>query len=238
MDYALCLEGPQGVGKSQVARVLGGEYTSQDLPDFHSRDAQQIATTRWVIEVADLAAVGRSQLDKFKAFLTITADTYVPKYERYPVTRKRWSVFLMTVNLEAGGYLRDQTGNRRVWPIAVGEIDIDRLAADRDQILAEAVACYRRGDRWWPETTEQNRMLTEAQEERTVSDPWTETISEWAFSRVGEFSTLDAALGLGLQPKDVNRSHETRIGAVLNKLGFIKRRGSRNGARVWLYRRP
>ena len=238
MDYALCLEGPQGVGKSQVARVLGGEYTSQDLPDFHSRDAQQIATTHWVIEIADLAAVGRSQLDKFKAFLTITADTYVPKYERYPVTRKRWSVFLMTVNLEAGGYLRDQTGNRRVWPIAVGEIDIDRLAADRDQILAEAVACYRRGDRWWPETTEQNRMLTEAQEERTVSDPWTETISEWAFSRVGEFSTLDTALGLGLEPKDVNRSHETRIGAVLNKLGFIKRRGSRTGVRVWLYHRP
>jgi type 1 fimbriae regulatory protein FimB/type 1 fimbriae regulatory protein FimE len=34
----------------------------------------------------------------------------------------------------------DATGNRRFWPVKVGQMDLDRVAADRDQLWAEASA--------------------------------------------------------------------------------------------------
>jgi hypothetical protein len=108
MDYALTLEGPQGEGKSSLIRILGGQYGSESLPDFHSRDAQQIAGESWIIEIADLAALGRSAIEQFKSFITTTADSFVPKYERHKVTRKRWCVFVMTVNPNGAGYLFDE----------------------------------------------------------------------------------------------------------------------------------
>lgn len=236
MDYALCLEGPQGAKKSQVAYVLGGEYTSEDMQSFNGRDAQQIAGSNWVIEVAEMAAVSRSDLEKFKAFLTVRNDTFIPKYERYQVTIPRWCVFILTVNPGGDGYLVDPTGNRRVWPITVTEIDIEALKRDRDQLLAEAVACFQRGDLWWPENAEQTKLLISEQAERTTEDPWARAVNEWADRQVSVFGTAEVAISaLGLTHKDLNRSVAIRIGYILKSLGWSRARMREGSDLNWVY---
>ena len=236
MDYALCLEGPQGAKKSQVAYVLGGEYTSEDMQNFNSLGAQMIAGSNWVIEVAEMAAVSRSELEKFKAFLTVRNDTFIPKYERYQVNIPRWCVFILTVNPTGDGYLVDPTGNRRVWPITVGTIDIHALKRDRDQLLAEAVVCYQRGDQWWPENEEQTKLLVSEQAERTEQDPWFKTVEEWTERQTTNFGTSDVAISaLSLQYKDLNRSVAIRIGNVLKKLGYKRKRLREGSDLSWIY---
>lgn len=240
MDNMLVLEGDQGVGKSTLVKILGGEWAGENLPDFHSRDAMQIVGSQWFVEISELAPARKSDLEAIKSFITRTEDTYVPKYARYPVTVPRWCVLIGNVNPDGVGYLKDTTGNRRFWPVKVGTIDTAKLRRDRDQLLAEAVACYRRGDPWWVENGEQTGLLTEIQEERTDQDTWEIVIEEWFRDRlVGTTCVLDIATGpLKMERKEINRAVETRIGYAMKRLGFSKKRVRSGKLLSWVFERP
>jgi putative DNA primase/helicase len=223
-DHALTLEGGQGAGKTAFVRILGNPYHAEGLPDFHSRDAQQIATSRWIIEIPDLASMDRSSIQQFKAFITTCEDTYVPKWGRHPATFKRWCVFVLTVNPEGeGGWLQDTTGNRRIWPVKVGDdLNLDALRKDRDQLFAEAKECYLRGDKWWAEQSEVH-LFEAVQTERLFHDAWEGPIAFHLEEKIGQgdtfFKMVDIARdALKLEPKDLNRPNQLRIANILKKL--------------------
>jgi len=142
---------------------------------------------------------------------------------------KRQCIFAGTVNPPADGrYLNDPTGARRFWPVTCcGRIDIDALRRDRDQLWAEAVVRYRRGDPWWLETEALERLAEAEQQARIVVDPWLPSIRDWLGDRteVSLGEVLEHGLGL---PSDHNGWPDAIVKRVVKILiddpGFNKAR--------------
>ncbi len=260
-DYMLILEGPQGAKKSSAIKVLAGaEWFTDELAEIGSKDAAQQMRGIWITEFPELDAISRAEVSRIKAFLTRTTDRYRPPYERYVITVPRQCIFAGSVNHET--YLRDETGNRRFWPVRCGNIDIEALARDRDQLWAEAVARYRKGTIWWLEEPELIALAQAEQDQRYHADAWDARIDRWLmFERrrvnhgyasyddwreeelerpspltdvsVGEI--LEGALGI--DPARWTKADQMRVGAYL-KTRLWERYQARNGRfREWRYRR-
>jgi predicted P-loop ATPase len=88
------------------------------------------------IELSELDNLSHAEVARIKAFMSRTTDRFRSPYGMRLVESPRQCVFAGTVN--HGTYLRDETGRRRFWPVVCGQIDVDALARDRDQLWAES----------------------------------------------------------------------------------------------------
>lgn len=176
-DYMLVLEGEQGAQKSKACRILARPaYFSDGLPNIakNAKDAQVHIAGKWLIEVAELFAFRHSHPTESKNFLTQCDQVYRRPYGRHEVTEPRQCVFIATTNEYY--YLRDTTGNRRYWPVDTGKIELKRLEADRDQLLAEAFVRRRlKRECYWPNRKFEVKYIVPEQRARlrqneTVSD--------------------------------------------------------------------
>jgi hypothetical protein len=147
-DLCLVLEGRQGGGKSSLVRLLAsgpGEGYFVDAPGLIAMDNKaraELLAGKWLVELAELSGMARSETEGVKAFLSQEVDHYRPPYASTAVDRPRRCLFVATTN--AVTYLPDATGNRRFLPIPCTTIDLAALAAERDQLIAEADAVAHR----------------------------------------------------------------------------------------------
>lgn len=222
-DHMLVLEGPQGVLKSMACEVLAGEpYFSDHLPDISaSKEVSQHLRGKWIVEISEMHAFNKAEATALKAFLSRTHERYRPPYHRMEVDEPRRCVFIGTSNKDA--YLRDETGGRRFWPIKTGDIDIDKLRHDRDQLLAEAVWEFKQGVKWWPDREFEREHIAPQQEDRYEEDAWTVTIRTWLDEPTtiqnATFTVMDIATGpLDLKKGQVDLPVQKRIAAILRKL--------------------
>lgn len=148
-DYMPIFTGPQGIGKSTFLNILGKSWFSDSLTSFEGKEAAELIQGTWINEVGELTAMTRQETSAVKQFLSKREDIYRAAYgrrtERYP----RRCVFFGTSN--DSEFLKDNTGNRRFWPIDVGVHPAKKsiwqeLPQEVDQIWAEVYMYWALGE--------------------------------------------------------------------------------------------
>ncbi|WP_454617527.1 VapE domain-containing protein [Bradyrhizobium cenepequi] len=222
-DYMLVLEGPQGLLKSTACQRLAGEWFSDELPDIHTKDAVQHLRGKWLVEVDELRATSRADAAALKSFITRQVERYRPSYGRHEVVEPRQCVFVGTTNENT--YLRDQTGGRRFWPTKVGEIKIDAIERDRDQLFAEAVKLYREGEKWWPDARFEREHMKKEQDARYDADAWEKPIGDYLGTLTENIErvtiSMIATAALEMEKARLGRADQNRIKAVLERAHWV-----------------
>lgn len=173
-DYALVFEGLQGKGKSSVLRALAcrDEWFTDNIGEFGSKDSKIQLLGKWLIEIAEMSQIvaKRAEMETVKAFISERYDNFRPPYGRRAADFPRQCVFAGSTNSDT--YLRDETGNRRFWPVLCPLADVAGVIAIRDQLWAEAMHRYRAGEKWWLWEPELIAIAEDEQDRRLDRDVW------------------------------------------------------------------
>jgi predicted P-loop ATPase len=236
-DCCLILEGEQGIRKSTALRILAEPWFTDEIADLGSKDAALQTRGVWVIEIAELDSMSRSEIGRIKAFMSRAVDRFRPPYGKRLITSPRQCVFAGSVN--HGTYLRDETGGRRFWPVEckAAVIDTDGLAIIRDQLWAEATYLYFEGKPWWLDSVELNREAAEEQAERYEGDPWDELILKWVEGR--ESVSIPEILTQCIEKKTEmwTQMDRNRVARCLRANGWKRFYARESGRREWRFRR-
>lgn len=140
-DNMPILIGPQGVGKSTFLKILGMDWYNDSLVNVEGKDACELIQGSWILEMGELSSLRKSELNLVKNFLSRTDDIFRASYGRRAQKYPRRCAFFGTAN--DTNFLRDETGNRRFWPIDCFVFKpkksiFDDLDDELDQIWAEA----------------------------------------------------------------------------------------------------
>lgn len=124
-DYMTTLYGKQGHGKSTLLSYMGGAWFSDSLSEVTGKGAYEALQGKWLIEMAELSATKKAEVEAIKHFISKQVDSFRVAYGRHNEDFPRQCVFFGTTN--NSDFLRDDTGGRRFWTIS-----IDKNNADKD----------------------------------------------------------------------------------------------------------
>lgn len=127
-DGILVLQGEQGIGKTSFVRKIGvsPELIKTGLYiDTRDKDTTRRITSAWISELGELETSLRSDLERFKAFITAEVDEYRLPYARSDSRFIRRTSILATCNSDR--FLVDSTGSRRFWVVPIEHINLEKL---------------------------------------------------------------------------------------------------------------
>ncbi len=183
-DYCLIVTGAEGIGKSTLFAVMGGEWFNDSLVTMEGKSGMEQARGGWVIELPELGSIKRSDVEQVKAYISRQDDTYRPAYGTVVEKHPRQCVFCGTTNETY--FLKGDTGNRRFWVMAANpdqrkheDVKAD-LAEERDQIWAEAVQRWREGEKLYlPKDLETEARQRQANYNDEADDPMRDVLLQF-----------------------------------------------------------
>jgi predicted P-loop ATPase len=244
-DCLLVLEGEQGTFKSTATEVLAGkQWWTDQLTELGSKDASMQLRGTWIVEFGELDQLTRAEVTRMKHFISSKEERFRLPYGKRVVRFPRQCVFIGTTNTDQ--WLKDETGGRRFWPVRVGQVDVERISADRDQLWAEAVHQYRSGATWWLDDPDVVAAATEEQGGRYAEDVWHEQVIEHAEqladfaagSRAGTVSVSEILMALNIDLQRQDQIASNRVGRCLTRAGWRRKRVGSGKDREWRYKRP
>lgn len=186
-DCMLILCGSQGLGKSTLLDRMSKGWFNDSIRTFEGKEASELLQGVWLVEVAELDAFRRTDVARIKQFLSLRADRYRAAYGRNVKELPRCCVFFGTCNQM--DFLQDTTGNRRFWPVDVGEQPHDKNVwqdlTDEviDQIWAEAKIRWQMGEQLYL-TGEVEKEAQRRQESHREASPKEGLIEEFVSRQV------------------------------------------------------
>jgi putative DNA primase/helicase len=249
-DYMVIFEGAQGLGKSTLASVLGGDHFADSNLHIGDKDSYQNLQGVSIYEFGELETMSKSDIRAVKLFVSSRTDRFRASFDRRARNYPRQCIFIGTTN--DNRYLTDPTGNRRFWPVLVQQqIDLAWVRANLDQMIAEAIVYLDAGERFHPTAAEQKELFSPQQDDRVIDNPIAGRITSYLHPignptgpasdglLISSITLVDllAKIGLGLDKLGPGRFHERQAAAALRQLGWTERRSSGPG-RPWVWHRP
>lgn len=196
-DYCLIVTGAEGIGKSTLFSVMGGEWFNDSLVTMEGKSGMEQARGGWVIELPELGSIKRSDVEQVKAYISRQDDTYRPAYGTVTEKHPRQCIFCGTTNETY--FLKGDTGNRRFWVMAANadrrkhnDVKAD-LMAERDQVWAEAVERWKEGEKLYlPADMETEARHRQAEYNDDADDPVKDMLLAYLDMKLpGEWQTWD-----------------------------------------------
>lgn len=245
-DHVMVTEGRQGLGKSYMWEVLASPWFTDAPLNIQDKSAVEILHGKWVVELAEMDALTKYESHTIKGFLTRCEDRCRMAYDRKAKNFPRQNIFVGSINPEETGWLKDRTGNRRYWPVAVNNIDLKGLKIDRDQLWAEALIAFERGEILYVDSDRMQKLMQEEISTRMQEDPWFNIIENYLHDHATDYLNAKSELvvtpsevftqGVGGNPAHFKTAEASRVASILKTLGFIK--GKTFGKLGYNYSKP
>lgn len=245
-DTVIILEGAQGTQKGEFFKTMAGKRYHCDisLDAAREKDTTMKMNRAWWCELSEFGRTAKSDIDYAKSFITREYDVYREPYGRVMGTYPRKCILVGSIN-PTDAYFRDPTGNRRYLPVYCGELDAEKLKRNRDQLYAEAVYRFRKGEPIYTVDKEVLKLTKLEQSKRMQLDAWTDVIQEWIdmehrSGRVHEYiatNTISSQI-LGLNRSRIDSHIASRINVSMMQLGWERARFTQYGVQVRGFRNP
>lgn len=225
-EYALCLVGKQGIGKTTFGKVLcseffGQEYFKEGIMLSDDKDNKIESTGCLIGEIGELSKSLRD-INFLKNFITSKEDNYRKPYAREDEIYPRNSCYYMTTNEVE--FLRD-TENRRFYVVDIIDIDLDKFSKlNFEAIWSEAYDNWLTyGQRSFRPTKEEqaaNEKIVrdyrdQSKEERLLNElfQWNEPRESWIDYKVSSIAQIiKNVTGFAYDPR--------QIGKALRAIGY------------------
>lgn len=234
-DMAVILVGDQGARKTSAIKAMAPHPTMYTTLGLHEKEEDQSRRLRGTLvgELEELKGMNSKTAETIKAWVTRTHEEWIPKFQE--IKTKYGRRFLLWGSTNDDAFLADATGERRYLPTTVAVTrqycDVDRIAAERDQLWAEGAEVFGRSGIDWSEA----ERLARAEHGRySFVDDWEGPVMHWLHTPdVDGVAPIDRTEGvpstevlvgaLGINLSQIDRGRQMRMATVLKRLGLERR---------------
>jgi predicted P-loop ATPase len=195
----------------------------------NNKDFYMILEGRLLVEIAEMHSFSVGEIRRVKGIISTRVDRYRSPYASTVEDHPRQAVLACTTNED--DWNRDPTGARRFWPVKCEAIDLAWIAANRDQLFAEAVHVYKTRHIWHDVPPE---YATREQDARRQVDAWESAVYDFltGMDKVTTRMVMERALQLDYPHQ--TQAALNRVCSIMKVLGWEQRlvRWSSNEQRV------